>query len=336
MKNSRKDEINFIKYLIIGIGLLVIGIILSISFGAAKIDLNVAWSAIFNFDSNIVEHQVIREVRLPRTIADIIVGSSFALSGAIMQGITRNPLADSGLLGINSGAGVALALCLAFLPGASYTTIIIFSFIGAGIGVLITYSVSTSRTGNVRPDKLILTGSSVSLLFLAISQLIAITCNIGQQLTYWNVGGVAGVGFNELVLVSPWFIIALLGAILLSPSITILNLGEEVAIGLGQKTSLIKSISIIIVLVLAAIAVSLVGPVGFVGLIIPHIVRFFIGSDYKFIIPCCAIYGGAFMVIADLVGRVINAPYETPLGIIFAIIGVPFFLYIAKKERIGI
>lgn len=330
------DHKNFKKYLVIGIVLLIVGTVLSISFGAAKIEFLKAWEAIFSFNSNLLEHQVIREIRLPRTIADIIVGISFALAGAIMQGITRNPLADSGLLGINSGAGVALALCMAFLSGSSYTIKIIFSFMGAGIGVLITYVVSSSKLGTVSPERLILAGASVSLLFLALSQFIAITFNIGQQLTFWNVGGVAGVGFKELGFVSPWFIVALIGSILIAPSITVLTLGEEIAKGLGQNTYIVKIISIVIVLILAALAVSLVGPVGFVGLIIPHVVRSFVGSDYRYIIPCCVVYGGAFMVIADLVGRIINEPYETPLGIIFALIGVPFFLYIAREEGVKI
>ncbi len=336
IKDKMKDQKNFIKYLLIGIALLVVGTVLSISFGAAKIEFLKAWEAVFSFNSRILEHQVIREIRLPRTIADIIVGISFALAGAIMQGVTRNPLADSGLLGINSGAGLALALCMALSPGLSYTSKIIFSFIGAGAGVLITYIVSSSKVGSVSAERLILAGASVSLLFLALSQFIAITCNIGQQLTFWNVGGVAGVGFKELILVGPWFLIAFIGAILIAPSITVLTLGDEIAKGLGQNIYIVKALSIIIVLVLAALAVSLVGPVGFVGLIIPHMVRSFVGSDYRFIIPCCVVYGGAFMVVADLVGRIINEPYETPLGIIFAIIGVPFFLYIARKEGVEI
>ncbi len=333
--NIDKKSKKILIYFSISCMLLICGMVLSIMLGAAKIDFSVILRSILEFNSNSVEHQTIRQIRIPRTIANIIVGSGFAVAGSIMQGVTRNPLADSGLLGINSGAGLALAICLAFFPGTSYTEIILFSFIGAGIGVGITYYISSSNNSGVTPERLILAGTTVSLLFLALSQFIAITGNVGQQITYWNVGGVANVGFEELILVSPWFAISIIGAILIAPYITILSLGEDVAKGLGQRTTLVKSISIILVLVLASIAVSLVGPVGFVGLIIPHMVRFFAGDDYRFIIPSSAVFGAAFMLIADVGGRMINAPYETPLGIIFALIGVPFFLYIARKEGMG-
>jgi len=334
-KNQKNNSYNFIIYMVIGFALLFLGILLSIAIGAASIKFSDVISSIFEFDSGVIAHQTIRQIRIPRTIANILVGAGFAIAGSIMQGVTRNPLADSGLLGINSGAGLALAISFSFFPDMSYTKIILFSFVGASIGVGITYYISSSDNSDIRPDRLILAGTTVSLLFLALSQFVAITGNVGQQITYWNVGGVANVGFQELKFVTPWFLIATVASIIISPSVTILNLGEELAKGLGQRTKLIKIISIILVLILSSIAVTLVGPVGFVGLIIPHIVRFFVGDDYRFIIPTSGLFGAIFMLFADVFGRIINAPYETPLGIIFAIIGVPFFLYISRKERMG-
>lgn len=328
----KKSKLGFTLYMIIGFVLLIICIAASISFGAAKMDIGTAWKAILNFNPDITEHQIIRTLRLPRTFGDIIVGSSLAVAGAIMQGSTRNPLADSGLMGVNSGAAFTIALCLAFFPGYTYYMLSIFSFVGAGLGVGVTYLIASISKRGMTPQRLVLSGISVSMLFSAMSSFIGIKYSIGQKLSYWSAGGVASISWSELMVVAPWFIVGIAIAFILSPSITVLSLGEEVAKGLGQRTIMIKSIASVVVLILAGISVSIAGPIGFVGLIVPHIMRFLLGVDYRYIIPASAIYGGAFMVLADLIGRLINRPYETALGIIFAIVGVPFFLYISRRE----
>jgi iron complex transport system permease protein len=333
LESKKRDKVDFVLYMIIGLVLLIIFLAGSISFGAANMDIATAWEAIIKFNPSITEHQIIRTLRVPRTFGDIIVGASLAVAGAIMQGSTRNPLADSGLMGVNSGAAFAIAICLAFFPGGSYSNLSLFSFAGAGLGVGITYFIASLSKRGMTPQRLVLSGISISMLFSAMSSFIAIKYNIGQQLSYWSSGGVASVSFGELLVVLPWFVIGMILSIVLSPSITVLSLGEDVAKGLGQKTVFVKSVASIVVLILAGISVSIAGPIGFVGLIIPHMMRFLVGVDYRYIIPASALYGAAFMVGADLFGRLINKPYETPLGIMFSIIGVPFFLYISRKER---
>ncbi len=330
---DKKSKLSFTLYMIIGLIFLIIVIVGSISFGAAKMDIDTAWKAILEFNSDITEHQIIRTLRLPRTFGDMVVGASLAVAGAIMQGSTRNPLADSGLMGVNSGATFLIALCLAFYPGHTYFKLSMFSFVGAGIGVGVTYFIASLSKRGITPQRLVLSGISISMLFSAMSSFIGIKYNIGQQLSYWSAGGVASISWSELMVVMPAFIIGIIVSIIISPSITMLSLGEEVAKGLGQKTIMIKFIASLVVLILAGISVSIAGPIGFVGLIVPHIIRFFVGVDYRYIIPASALYGACFMVAADLMGRLINRPYETPLGIIFAIIGVPFFLYISRRER---
>lgn len=331
--SQKKGKVNFILYMATGLVLLIIFLAGSISFGAANMDIPTAWEAIIKFNPYMGEHQIIRSLRLPRTFGDIIVGASLAVAGAIMQGSTRNPLSDSGLMGVNSGAAFAIAICLAFFPNSSYSNLSLFSFAGAGLGVGITYFIASLSKRGMTPQRLVLSGISISMLFSAMSSFIAIKFNIGQQLSYWSSGGVASISMGDLLLVAPWFIMGMILAIILSPSITVLSLGEDVAKGLGQKTVLVKLVGSIVVLILAGISVSIAGPIGFVGLIIPHMMRFFIGVDYRYIIPASALYGATFMVGADLFGRLINKPYETPLGIMFSIIGVPFFLYISRKER---
>lgn len=332
-KNSRKGAINFTFYMLAGLALLLLLTAASISFGAADMKLSTAWGAIFQFNPDLTEHQIIRTLRLPRTIADIMVGASLAITGAIMQGTTRNPMADSGLMGISSGSTFAMAICLAYLPGRTYGVTLLFTCIGAAVTTAITYFIASFGRKGMTPQKLVLSGISISMLFSAFSSYLAIKYNIGQALTFWTAGGTASAKWNELLIVSPIFIIGTIAAIMLSPSITVMSLGKEVAAGLGLRTKLVNAISTLIVLALTGMSVVIVGPISFVGLIIPHIVRYFVGVDYRFVIPASCLYGALFLVGADLFGRLINKPYETPLGVIFAVVGVPYFLYLARKQR---
>lgn len=332
-KKSKLGALNFTVYMIVGVILLVIMSAASVSFGAADMDLSTAWGAIFNFDSSLTEHQIIQTLRLPRIVANIIVGSSLAICGAIMQGTTRNPLADSGLMGISSGATFAIAVCMAFLPGGSYGQMMFFACVGAAVTTGMTYFIASIGKGGMKPQRLVLAGISISMLFGAFSQYLSIKYRLGHALAYWTAGGTAGAKWSELAIVFPFFIVGVIIAIVISSSITVLNLGEDAAVGLGLNTKKIKGVSTIVVLILTGISVVVVGPVGFVGLIVPHIVRYLIGVDYRYIIPASGLYGALITVTADLVGRLINKPYETPIGIIFAIIGVPYFLYLTRVQR---
>lgn len=316
-----------------GLVALLLGLGVSIAVGAADIKMKTVWEAVFNFNPAMTQHQIIQELRMPRALAGAMVGVCFAVSGAIMQGMTRNPMASPGLLGVNSGASFALAIALAFFPGISFQIIILFSFIGAGLGAGLVYGISSMVKGGLTPVRLALAGAAVSALLSSLSQGIAIHYQIAQDLAFWTAGGVAGVKWMQIRLISPWVIVGLIGSILIARSITLLSLGDEIAAGLGQRTRLVKLMGTLIVLVLAGAAVSAVGPVGFVGLVIPHIARFLVGVDYRWVIPCSAVLGGLLMVMADIGARMVNPPFETPVGAITALIGVPFFLYLARKER---
>lgn len=332
-KHQKKGALNFLMYMIAGLALLIISFVASISLGAADINFSTAWGAIFNFDSVLTEHQIIKTLRFPRTLADMIVGASLAVCGAIMQGSTKNPLADSGLMGISSGATFAIALTMSLLPTASYGQTMLFACLGAAASTAMTYYIASLGKRGMTPQKLVLSGISISMLFSAFSSYLAIKYHIGQSLIYWTVGGTAGATWNELAIITPFFIAGILGAIALSPSITVLSLGEEVATGLGLRSKYVKGISTLIVLLLTGLSVIVVGPVGFVGLIVPHLVRYLVGIDYRYIIPASILYGALLTVSADVVGRLINKPFETPLDIIFSVIGVPFFLYLSRKQR---
>lgn len=338
-QNEEVKEVTFRSHpwaaaiiLVGGVVALILSIGLSVSFGAADIKFTTVWEAIFHYNSDLTQHQIIQELRLPRVLGGAMVGTCFAVAGAIMQGMTRNPLADSGLLGLNAGAGFALALCFAFFPGLPFMYLILYSFLGAGIGAGIVYGIGSMVKGGLTPLRLVLAGAAVSALLSALSEGIALYFRIGQDLAFWYAGGVAGTSWLQLKIMFPWVLAAVIGAIILSRSITMLSLGDDVARGLGLRSGKVKLFGAIIVLILAGAAVSVVGAVGFVGLVIPHLTRKLVGVDYRLIIPCSAVLGALLVVFADLAARMVNPPYETPLGALIALIGVPFFLYISRKE----
>ncbi|MFF2885974.1 FecCD family ABC transporter permease [Paenibacillus sp. NPDC057967] len=337
MKNQsasvNRGRFIYMLFLVLGFVLLLLCAAASISFGAARINIVTAWEAVFVFDPAITEHQIIQSARIPRTIADIMVGVSLAIAGAIMQGTTRNALADSGLMGVNSGAAFAVALAFAFLPGSSHMQLLLIGFAGAGLGAGTTYLAAALNRRGMTPERLVLAGISITMLFSALGTFVSMKFNIGKALVYWTSGSVAGASWEELLFVLPWFVAGVVLALCLSPSIAVLSLGDDIAVSVGQRTRLVKLLSLLAVLILAGLSTSLVGPVSFVGLIVPHMMRFIVGIDYRRIVPASAIYGGVFMLLADVAGRILARPNELALGIIFAIIGVPFFLFIFRREK---
>jgi len=306
---------------------------IAISVGAADIDLRTVWEAISQYDPNIVDHQIIVDIRIPREISAALVGASFAVAGAIMQGMTRNPLADSGLLGLNSGASLLLAICFAYFPAISFMGLMLFSFLGAGIGALLVFGVAFLVKGGVSPLRLTLAGAAISAFLGALAQGVALHANVAKDLLFWSTGGVAVSTWEEIKIMAPIILLSLVVTLLISKQITILSFGSEVSTGLGQNTSFIKIIAIILVLILAGTAVATVGAIAFVGLIVPHIVRFFVGMDYRWVIPGSALVGALLLVIADIVSRTINPPFETPIGAIISLVSVPFFIYLTTKRR---
>ncbi|MBD8500909.1 FecCD family ABC transporter permease [Paenibacillus arenosi] len=312
--------------------LIAIGLVIAVSFGARDIHFSDIWDAIFHFNPKVANHHIIQELRLPRVLGGAMVGASFAVAGAVMQGMTRNPLADSGLLGINAGAGFALALCFAFFPQLPFMYVILYSFLGAGLGAGLVYGIGAMARGGLTPLRLVLAGAALTALLGALSEGIALYFDIGQELAFWYAGALAGTTWAQLEVMFPWIAVAFVMSVALSRSVTMLSMGDEVARGLGLRIGLVKGLCAVVVLILAGAAVSIVGAVGFVGLMIPHLTRKLVGVDYRWIIPCSAVLGSLLVVFADLAARMVNPPAETPVGSIIALIGVPFFLYLARKE----
>ena len=323
-------------FLLAGIAAVALAAGLSLFVGSTPIAPDQVIGALVAPDMANQEHVAVLELRGPRTLGCILVGAAFAVAGAIMQGVTRNPLADSGLLGINAGAAFALALCLALLPGMSFAGVVACSFAGAALALAVVFGAVSFRRRNMDPVLLVLAGCAVGLFLTALAQGVAIFFNIGYALTFWTAGGVAGIRADTLAMTAPFIVGALAAACALARRVSVLSLGEEAAAGLGVAVGKSRALCLAVVLVLAGAAVALAGPVAFVGLMVPHIVRRFVGADYRAVIPASLVAGSAFMLLADAAARTLIAPSEVPIGIIFAIVGVPFFIWCARREATGL
>lgn len=323
-------KFNFSAKLLIASAIFVLTFVAAIAFGAADISLNNIRLALFSTTSN-AAISVIREIRLPRELAAVLVGAALAVSGAIMQGMTRNPLADPGLLGLTAGANAALAVTLAMIPAANYFGIMIACFIGAAVGGGLVFGIGSMNKGGFSPFRIVLAGAAISAFLTAVAEGIGLYFKISKDISMWTAGGLIGTSWGQLQVITPFILIAMVIALLLSRQLSILSLSEEAAIGLGQNTDRTKALLFVVITALAGAAVALAGNMAFVGLLVPHIVRAIVGVDYRHIIPMSAVAGAIFMLFADLLGRTINAPFETPVAAIVAMLGLPFFLIIVRK-----
>ncbi|MGE8080095.1 FecCD family ABC transporter permease [Peribacillus loiseleuriae] len=305
--------------------------VLAVTFGAKQLTFHTVWSAIFDYNPTVTQQQIIHELRFPRVIGAAVIGAAFAVSGALMQGITRNPLADAGILGINGGAMLVVALCFAFFPSIPYSLLMFFSFVGALISTLLIFLISSAAPGGLTPIKLTISGAVVAAFLHSLSTGVAIYFNLSQDLAFWYAGGVAGIKWGHLKVLLPIILVIIIGGTFLGRSVSLLSLGEDTAANLGVKTNRVRLFGIIASVILAGVSVSAVGSIGFVGLVIPHISRKLVGGNYQLIIPMSALLGAILLTLADLGARIVDPPRELAIGIMTALVGVPFFLYIARK-----
>ncbi len=301
--NNRWIHIKFICFMSLTIICLIGSIFLAVAFGAKDIHLQTVWTAVFDYNPKLTQHQIIYELRLPRVIGAAVVGAAFAVAGAVMQGVTRNPLADAGVLGINAGAMFVVALSFAFFPHMPYSYLMIVSFIGAVLSTVLIFVIGSATSGGLTPMRLTIAGAVMAALLHSLSSGVAIYYDLSQDLAFWYAGGVAGVKWEHLKFLVPIILITIIFAIVLGRSISLISMGDDVATNLGVKTNRTRILGMIIVVILAGVSVSAVGSIGFVGLVIPHIARKLVGVNYRLIIPMSALLGAMLLVLADLGAR---------------------------------
>lgn len=325
------DDHRYLKRLVTGIAglsILALGFISSIKLGAVDIGIKDIIAALLG-DKDASNYHIIWNIRLPRIIAGSLVGINLAISGAILQGVLRNPIADPGIIGVSAGAGLfGVTIMILFPEHTSYVPLA--AFLGAILASLIVYSISWK--GGISPLGLILAGVAVaSFLGAFLTTLMVFHSDKVQGTINWMAGGLQGRSWREVWMIAPYTIVGFTAALAASKYLNILMLGDDIARGLGIRVELTRLGLIALAAFLAASAVSVAGLLGFVGLITPHAVRLIIGSDYRYLLPFSAIFGAMLIVWADTAARMIFAPVEIPVGVFMAFLGAPFFLYLLRS-----
>ncbi|MBB6451069.1 iron complex transport system permease protein [Geomicrobium halophilum] len=317
--------------LVISCCLLLVSFFLSVRLGQVSVPGTMMIDAMFRFDENSADHVIIYE-RFSRAVTAALIGSSLAVSGGLLQSLTRNPLASPGIFGINAGALFFVVFSVVFLSLSSLPTLIWIAFGGAGIAAALVLFLGLMGADGLSPIRVVLAGTAVTALFTSLTQgmLVVNEANLDQMLL-WMAGTVSGRTIDVLLPVLPLMIGALFCSFLLAKPVNILVSGDDIAKGLGQKTVVVKLILVLIAVLLAGGSVAIGGMIGFIGLIVPHIARTLVGNDHYWLLPYCVSLGAGLLILADIIARFIISPQEMPIGIMTALIGAPFFIYIARK-----
>ncbi len=324
-----------------GLGLAVLGLavlcLLSLGLGARTTDLSTTWAALTSFDPTDTEQLVIRELRVPRTVLGLLVGAALGLAGTLMQGVTRNPLADPGILGVNAGAALAVVVAISVFGVTTVLGYVWFAFLGAGAATVVVYSIAALGREGATPIKLALSGAAVTAALGAVStSFLLLDQATFEQFRFWQVGALAGRDLTVAGSVAPFMVVGSVLALLLGRSLNTLALGDDVARGLGAKVVLARVGAASAAVLLCGAATAACGPVGFVGLTIPHMARMIVGPDQRWALPVAMVLGPILLLAADIIGRLIAPPGEIQVGIVTAVIGAPVFIalvFIALVRR---
>ena len=319
-------------FLICSLLLLVVGLVLAVRLGSVHIAFSDIFNSIFNY-SETLELMLVRDVRIPRALSVLMTGGILGVTGAMIQGVTRNPIAEPSILGVSQGATLVIAIFYAAGIGITTKNVMIASFIGALITGLIVLGFISKKANNNSIAKILLAGTAMSTFFVSLTTVIGLLTNQSQMIGFWVSGGFRNATWADFKLVFIVGIIGLIITMILSPKINILNLGDDVAIGLGESPEKIRFITLMVMIPMIAAAVVVGKNIAFVGLIIPQVVRKILGEDYRKNIPCSFLLGAVLLTYADIAARMLFNPYETPIGVFTAIIGIPFFISVARKER---
>ena len=312
--------------------LLLIGMVLAVKLGSVPISFSNIWDSIFNY-SETLELMLVRDVRIPRLLSVVFTGGILGMTGAMIQGVTRNPIAEPSILGVSQGATLVIAIFYSLGIAVNTQNVMIASFIGAFITGIIVLMFISKKANNNSIARILLAGTAMSTFFVSLTTIIGLLSNQSQMIGFWVSGGFRNASWSDFKLVAIVGTIGLVVGILLSGKINILNLGDDVAIGLGENPEKIRFTTLMIIIPMCAAAVAVGKNIAFLGLIVPQIIRKILGEDYRRNIPCSFLLGAVLLTYADIAARMLFNPYETPIGVFTALIGVPFFMAAARKER---
>lgn len=311
--------------------LILTGLILSVSLGAKNIGFGDIARGVFSRVKTSTAQLIIWDSRLPRAICALLVGGFLAAGGAVLQGITRNPIASPSIMGVNQGAVLAMAIYMSSREVPGLPGRVFFAFAGASVSAALVFLLSAKRSG-LDITRLLLAGTALGMLFSSLAAMIALLTNNSKNLAFWMAGGLGGATWG-MVRVLVIAASALVFALFLSPRITILSLGDDAAVGLGEKPNRVRFGGLLCVVILSGAAAAVGGNIGFVCLIVPHIVRLGVGGDYRRVIPLSIVTGAALMLYSDILARTLNSPFEVPVGSLTSLLGVPLLIRMVQKEK---
>lgn len=323
--------------LLIGFGAVAVAVILSLAFGSRPVtaaDVVQGLTAWLRAETPTDIGALAVQSRIPRTVLAVIAGSALALSGALMQAITRNPLADPGILGVNTGAALAVVIGIAFLGVSSAWGYLGLALAGAALTAFFVYFVGSVGAGGTTPIKLALAGAATTAALTSlVSAILLPRQNVMDEFRYWQVGNVGRAAWDTMAVIAPVLVLGAIVAVLCASALNALALGDDVATGLGVHVGRVRIIAAVAGVALCAAVTAVAGPIGFVGLMVPHVVRLVAGTDQRWLLPLSALGGAVLLVVADTLGRVIGAPGEVEAGIITAFLGAPVLIVIARRTR---
>jgi iron complex transport system permease protein len=307
--------------------------IASVAFGVRDVALDDIFAGLAGDTSGVAQAAVV--ARLPRTALAVLVGAALAMSGAAMQAVTRNPLADPGILGVSGGAALAVVIGIAFFGMSDPYAFIAASIIGAAGAAVFVYTVGSLGRGGATPLKLALAGAASSAAFMSlVSAVLLPRVDLLETFRFWQIGGVGGATWDRIATIAPVLALGAVVTLVCARGMNSLALGDDVATGLGEHVLRTRLVSSAGAVILCGAATAIAGPIAFVGLIIPHLCRLLVGTDHRWLLPFSAVAGAALLVAADVVGRLIARPDEIEVGILTALLGAPFFIWIVRRQKV--
>lgn len=324
-------------------GVLLIAVVAGLAIGAKALSPAAVWDAMtcpgglpFTCPTHDTAGQIVRELRLPRTILALLTGAALGIAGALIQGYTRNPLADAGLLGLNAGAAFLAALGVHLFALTQPSQYIWPAFAGALIAGVVVFAVSATGSGRSTPLTLVLAGTAVTALLQALTNaVLLLDPGALDAYRFWVVGTPAGHDPSVAAHIAPFILAGVVLAILAAPGLNAIGLGEDVARGLGVNIARNRAIGLIAVVLLTGAATAAVGPISFLGLVVPHLVRMITGPDHRWLIPYSALLGAIVLLLADVLGRVVAPPGELQAGIVLAVLGAPCFIALVRRRKVA-
>jgi len=325
---------NFKLCLVLSILLLIVCIIASLSFGARVVSFQDIMDGLFGQNKDSFAANIVRK-RLSRTVFSLLCGAALGVSGALMQAITRNPLADPSILGVNTGAALFVVCGLAFFNISTANQYIWFALIGAALTAAFVFGIGSMGRGGATPIKLVLAGAATTAALSSLVTAILIPNSYAMdQFRFWQVGSVGSGTWDSITTFLPFLAIGIIIAFISAPALNALALGDDVASGLGVRPGLLRLGAAVGGVMLCGAATALAGPIGFIGLLSTHVMRLILGPDVRFIIPMSAITGAIILTFSDVIGRLIASPGELEVGVVTAFIGAPILIILAKKSKV--